>query len=161
PLGADDLEGVEYVYRNFHQFGPALNYHSSDGRVTAAPTYADVMSATDAATGIEHGYLASEGNFAFVKALQSRNLIVPVVGDFAGPKALPAIGAYLKDHGATVRAFYVSNVETYLEWNGKWDTFCANVAAMPLDLSSLFIRPGFGASGFSAMRSETAPCRMR
>ena len=33
-------------------------------------------------------------------ACESRNLIVPIVGDFAGPKALRAVGAYLREHGA-------------------------------------------------------------
>ena len=46
--------------------------------------------------------------------MQQKNLIVPVVGDFAGPKALRAVGQYLKDHDATLAAFYVSNVEQYL-----------------------------------------------
>src|SRR5262245_15180347 len=27
----DDLRGIEYVYRNFYQFGPAINYNSSSG----------------------------------------------------------------------------------------------------------------------------------
>ena len=49
-----------------------------------------------------------------LKDLQSRNLVVPVVGDFGGPKAIRAIGEYLKSHGATVAAFYLSNVEQYL-----------------------------------------------
>ena len=62
-------------------------------------------------TGMERTYLANEVNFAVVKTLQSKNLIVPIVGDFAGPKALRAVGAFLKARGATVTAFYVSNVE--------------------------------------------------
>ena len=47
------------------------------------PTYADLMVATDAA-GDARSYLASEESFAILKALQAQNLIVPVVGDFAG-----------------------------------------------------------------------------
>jgi hypothetical protein len=84
---------------------------------------------------------------------------VPIVGDFAGPKALRAVAAFLKDRGATVTAFYVSNVEQYLQRNGVWPTFCANVASLPLDAASTFIRPdarGFGA--FASMGAETAGC---
>ena len=42
--------------------------------------------------GVARGYLANESNFLFIKGLQEKNLIVPVVGDFAGPKALRAVG---------------------------------------------------------------------
>jgi hypothetical protein len=64
-----------------------------------------------------------------------------VSGDFAGPKALRAIGAYLKERGATVTAFYVSNVEQYLFQDGKSTAFYENVATLPITESSVFIRP--------------------
>src|SRR6185295_14056028 len=105
-------------------------------------TYADLMMALDAETGQERTYLATEERFNVVKNLHRRNLLVPVVGDFAGPKALRGVGQYIRDHGATVTAFYVSNVEQYLRRNNVWNAFCSNVATMPLDESSVFIRPG-------------------
>ena len=37
-------------------------------------------------------------------------------------------------------AFYVSNVEQYLMQDDTWPRFCANVAALPLDETSTFIR---------------------
>ena len=85
---------------------------------------------------------------------------MPIVGDFAGPRALRAVGTYLEARGATVSAFYVSNVESYLQRNGVWPAFCANVAALPLDDRSTFIRPG--GSGFGpvgTMAAEAAGCR--
>jgi hypothetical protein len=158
PLDAGDLAGIEYVYRNFHQFGPAINYTSSIGR-SSGISYATLMATIDRETGVPRTYLASEENFSIVKAMQSKNLIVPVVGDFAGPKALRMVGAYLKERGATVTAFYVSNVEMYLQRNGAWRAFCANVAAMPLDAASTFVRPsGSGPGSLSSMVSETADC---
>jgi len=76
-----------------------------------------------------------------VKDLQSRNLIVPIVGDFAGPKALRSVGAYLRQHGVVVRAFYTSNVEQYLfRSEAAPPAFYANVAALPIDKDSVFIR---------------------
>lgn len=161
PLGTDDLAGIEYVYRNFHRFGPSINYVSSiNGRSGSGGSYAAIMATIDYSTGEERTYLANETNFTAIKTLQSKNLIVPVVGDFAGPKALRAIGAFVKDRGAVVTAFYVSNVEQYLQRNGVWSAFCANVAAMPLDAASVFIRPGSGRSGsLSGMAAETALCR--
>ena len=142
PLSADDRAGIEYVYYNFYWYGPAINYTSStSGRGNGRGTYGDLMIATDAASGTEWTYLASEERFLILKELQAKNLIVPLVGDFAGPKALRAVGEYLKKHDAVVSAFYLSNVETYLQRNGVWPAFCANVAAMPLDEMSVFIRP--------------------
>jgi hypothetical protein len=67
-------------------------------------------------------------------------LIVPVVGNFAGPKALRAVGKYVRDHGSTVTAFYVSNVEQYLFQDGVFTDFARNVATLPVDDRSVFIR---------------------
>ena len=78
---SDDLGGIEYVYRHFHRFGPDINYTSSiNGRSGSGGSYARIMSALDVMTGIERTYLANEANFAVVKTLQSKNLIVPIVG---------------------------------------------------------------------------------
>ena len=120
------------------------------------------MSSRDSATGGERSYLASENNFAIVKSLESRNLIVPIVGDFAGPKALRAVGGFLREHGATVTAFYVSNVEDYLQRNGVWPQFCANVSTMPIDTMSIFIRPNGGLNrSFVLIAPEAARCAKR
>jgi hypothetical protein len=140
PLTEDDLRGVEAVYRAFFLHGPRIQYSSSmGGGVGNFPRYADLMTATDA-DGVARGFLASEGQFAFVKDLHSRNLIVPITGDFAGPKALRAVGEYLRSRDVLVSAFYLSNVEQYLRREGKRDAFCANVATLPLDPASTFIR---------------------
>jgi hypothetical protein len=104
-------------------------------------TYWDLVTQTDQA-GEGLSFLGSEEKFRFVKDLESRNLVVPVVGNFSGPKALRAVGQYVRDHGATVTAFYLSNVEGYLRREpGSWQAFCANVATMPIDDGSFFIRP--------------------
>ena len=155
PLTPADLNAIETVYQAFY---------ASGFYVRPSPSYADLMAGTDA-SGVTRSYLASEANFKVLKDLQSRNLVVPVVGDFAGPKALRAIGAYLKARGATVGAFYLSNVEQYL---GDYGAFCRNVQALPLDAASVFIRSssggGFGRGGrfvnsLGPMMSETERCR--
>jgi hypothetical protein len=158
PLPQRDIDGIETIYRTFYASG----YY-----VRASPSYWDLMVATDAA-GVTRSYLASDAGFAFLKALQSRNLVVPVVGDFGGPKAIRAIGQYLRTRGATVGTFYLSNVEQYLVQDGKWAAFCANVAALPLDASSTFIRSSSGSGGgrggnfvnsLGSMVRETDGCR--
>jgi hypothetical protein len=143
-LSSDDAKGIEYVYNAFFTFGPGIQYSSTDGfGATYQPTYVDLMLATDGA-GRSQGYLSTEERFAYVKDLESRNLVVPVVGNFAGPKAIRAVGAYLKQRDATVTAFYLSNVEQYLRLQRVWNTFCGNVAQLPLDETSTFIRAGHG-----------------
>jgi len=138
PIGGEDLAGVDYVYQSFYTSGYALR---------SSPTYADLMTATDQ-HGVNRSYLATEANFAFLKDLQMRNLVVPVVGDFGGRTAIRSVGAWLKARGATVAAFYLSNVEQYLVQDGKWDAFCRNVAALPLTSASTFIRSTSGRGGF-------------
>lgn len=158
-LTADDRSEIEHAYRAYYRFGPAINYtSSSNGRSWRFATYADLMASVDDRSGKERTFLANDENFAAIKEMERRNLIVPVVGNFAGTKALRAIGGWLKARGAVVNVFYVSNVEQYLQQSGVWPAFCANVAALPLTPSSLFIRPNRGGSSFSPMAAETAAC---
>ena len=78
--------GIEYVYNAFFSYGPSIQYSSSDGFAgNGEPNYVDLMLATDA-MGQQRGYLTSDEAFAAVKDLESRNAIVPLVGDFAGPE---------------------------------------------------------------------------
>ena len=143
-LSTEDVRGVEYVYNAFFTFGPGIQYSSTDGLgATYQPTYVDLMLATDA-SGRTRGFLSSEESFAYLKDLETRNLIVPVVGNFAGPKAIRAVATYLRQQDATVSAFYLSNVEQYLRLQRAWNTFCANAATLPLDDTSTFIRAGHG-----------------
>src|SRR5215470_5444133 len=127
PLSENDLGGIDWVYGNFQRFGTRINYGSSGrGGFGNGVTYADLMTATDA-QGILRSYLANEENFNVLKSLEMKNLIVPVVGNFAGPKAIRAVGKYIKEKDAVVSAFYLSNVEQYLRQDGIWDDFCRNV----------------------------------
>ena len=158
-LSGGDLEGIDFVYSSWFKYGPDIQYELTTGGGNRAgpggirgggirgggefPTYADLMTATDG-EGRNRSYLASEDAFKFLKDLESRNLIVPIVGNFAGPKALRAVGEYLKQKGATVSAFYVSNVEQYLREDGIWGNFCANAATLPIDAASTFIRSARG-----------------
>jgi len=147
-LSDGDVQGVEYVYHAFYNFGPEkLNYSSTGGfGGRYQPSYADLMVASDAA-GASRSYLANEDNFQFMKTLETKNLLVPVVGNFAGPKAIRAVGDYVRLKGATVSAFYLSNVEQYLYQDKIWGNFCRNVATLPLETSSTFIRSVRGGGG--------------
>jgi hypothetical protein len=147
-LSASDRQSIEYVYRAFYSAGPTIRY--SFGRYGGwrpFPTYADLMMETDG-RGENHGYLATEVRFQTLRELEQNNLVVPLVGDFAGRTALRSVGEYLRDHNATVTAFYTSNVEQYLFQNNAWRRFFSNVASLPLDGTSTFIRAYFNNAGY-------------
>jgi hypothetical protein len=155
-LSDGDLQGVEYVYHAFYNFGPGINYSSTGGfGARYQPSYADLMVATDEA-GAQRSFLANEDNFAFLKGLETKNLLVPVVGNFSGPKAIRAVGDWIRSKGGTVSAFYLSNVEQYLYQDRIWGNFCRNVATLPLETASTFIRSvrGGGAGPGMGLNSE-------
>ena len=137
PLSSADTADVARIMNAFRTAGP----HSLKGYGDSTnPTYAQLMATTDPG-GMNQSYLASEENFRIVQKLEKDNLVIPLVGDFAGEKALATIGKFLKGHDATVDLFYVSNVERYLFDDfphGK--QFYANVALLPLSPSGTFIR---------------------
>ena len=83
--------------------------------------------------------MATEKAFRFVQKMQRENRIVPLVGDFAGDRAMVELAKHLHDTSQVVSSFYVSNVEQYLMLNGVWWKWQRNVAALPIDKRSLFI----------------------
>jgi hypothetical protein len=147
PLTPEEHQGIEYVYEKFFRFGPGISYSSSSARPVSAlvaafqDSYATMMQATDARDEAR-SYLSSEARFVIVKDLHARNLIVPVVGDFSGPKALRAVGDWLRARRGVVSVFYLSNVEDYLRNAGTWTRFCENAATLPIGSRSNFIRRG-------------------
>src|SRR5215467_3818155 len=155
-LSDGDVQGVEYVYHAFYNFGPQLNYSSTGGfGARYQPTYEDLMIATDEA-GAQRSFLANEDNYSFMRTLETKNLLVPVVGNFSGPKAIRSVGDWIRMKGGTVSAFYLSNVEQYLYQDRIWSNFCRNVATLPLESSSTFIRStrGGGAGPGMGLNSE-------
>jgi hypothetical protein len=143
-LSPDDLKSLEYVYSAFFRGGPELNYSFSPSGVGGFgggfPSYRELMVETDG-QGEKRSYLATEENFRRLREYEKNNMIVPVVGDFGGDKALRAVGEYVRAHEATVTVFYTSNVEQYLFQEAyAWRKFLANVATFPLDGRSTFIR---------------------
>ena len=138
-LSPADLKTIENVYNVFYRGGPNMNYGFASPTPNAqTPSYVVMMTSTDL-DGRSWSYLATEDNFRYVKEMQRKNLIVPLVGDFAGPSVIRNIGRYLNERQATVTAFYVSNVERYLA-GPQWQAFYSNAATLPVDASSVFIR---------------------
>ena len=139
-LSDADQASLDYVYKNFRTDGLEIGYRmegSSWGGFF--PNLKELIAQPD-----QHGkpgnFLAAKEDYDFVRDLHKRNLIIPVVGDFAGKKALVAVGDYLRKNGLTVTAFYTSNVEQYLFQNGVFSGFAENIRKLPVSDKSLFIR---------------------
>jgi hypothetical protein len=90
--------------------------------------------------GKKRGFLATDEGFRFVQRMEREGRVVPVVGDFSGDGALPAIAAFLKKQDLKVNTFYVSNVEQYLLDPPMWSKWIRNVAALPQGPDAIFVR---------------------
>jgi hypothetical protein len=144
PLSDADRETVRQFHRAFIEAGLDLRFRSHGRRPRwHYPTFRDLVLETDRA-GRQVSFLASEDRWQVVEALQERDAIVPIVGDFAGSHALAAIAALLEHRGMTLSAFYTSNVEYYLIESGTFGRFVDNVRRFPIDDRSVFIRSFFG-----------------
>jgi hypothetical protein len=159
-LSKEDFDKIEYVYHVFVDAGPDLDYTVGGfGGGDGSPSYEQLMTATDK-DGHNWSYLASETNYRTLREMELKNLVVPLVGDFAGEKAIRAVAQYLMDHEAKVSVFYLSNVEQYLfQEPGQWRRFWENVSTLPLDSSSTFIRTvnagSYGRIGGYGMRFQS------
>jgi len=144
PLSAEDLATIARIHQRFALSGFGLRF-TSYGRAPRPfyPTYGGLLSEKDL-QGRQASYLASETGFRFVRDLERRNLVIPVVGDLAGPKALTTLGDVLRERDTHVSAFYVSNVEFYLMQDRTFDRFARNVATLPAHSGALLIRSVFG-----------------
>lgn len=151
-LSADDLAGIESALHRFYSEGPDIHYDRSHPGDSPDPSYRSLMTATDI-SGQNGSYLAAEESFTFLKDLHAKNMIVPVVGDFAGPHAIRRVGDYIRQHAGTVSAFYGSNVEVYLN-RQQTAAFCGSLAALPYDSRTWFI----GSKGMRAFPSKLKTC---
>jgi hypothetical protein len=139
-LTADDDRRLRAIYLSFLREG-VLRFNSS----IESPGYTALMTATDG-QGKNWSFLAFAENYDRVRAMHQKNLIVPLVGDFGGPKTVRMTGQYLRDHGAIVNLFYLSNVEDYIQ--PVMQGYVRNIAALPVDSSSLFIHLSLQTNGF-------------
>jgi hypothetical protein len=139
-----DRASIAKVFGAFYDEGPEIHYVFRE-RDHNHPSYFEVMEMTDD-SGTNWSYLGSEERFQRIKRMQLANLIVPVVGDFGGPKTMRAIGDYVRGLRDTIDVFYLSNVERYLFADGPWRSFYENVSTFPLSEDAIFIRTFFGAA---------------
>jgi hypothetical protein len=143
PLSVGDAKVIRDTYKEFFDNQFEIRFRSY-GRPMYHfyPSFKEIALEKDL-EGHWGNYLNSEEDFHFIKRLQERNLIIPVVGDFAGPKSVRSIASYIRELGETVSVFYVSNVEFYLLQNGVFAQYGENLKRLPFDENSLLIRAYF------------------
>ena len=152
PLSQTDLEWIDRAFRAFYADGPEIQFWGSRPVHGVRPSYRRLMTTKDF-TGQSRSFLASEEEFRFVKDLHSRNMIVPVIGDFGGPSAIHRVGDYVREHTDVIRAFYGSNVGVYLN-NQQTRAFCNNLATLPAAPRAWFIE----SDGVRSLSSKLRAC---
>src|SRR5262245_18206731 len=104
PLNETDQKSLEYVYKNFRDDGLDISYQMEGSFGNGYfPTLQEIIAESDL-NGKQGNFLVTSDDYEFVRGMHRKNLIIPVVGDFAGKKALVAIGDYLRKNGYTVTA---------------------------------------------------------
>jgi hypothetical protein len=143
PLSDPDRDALLYVFKSFRENGLDIAFRLDASYYGGYfPSLKDLALQTDL-NGKTGNFLASADDYNFVRTMQKKNLIVPIVGDFSGSKALTAVGDFLRKNGLTVTSFYTSNVEQYLFDSAVFEGFAKNVKKLPIDDKSVFIRAVF------------------
>jgi hypothetical protein len=165
PLSAVDQGDLEYIYVSFFNRGFTIGF-DMDGlggrRYGHLPNLKEILAQRDL-NNKQGNFLAVTDDYNFVRDMHKRNMIIPIVGDFAGKKALAQIAAYLRKNKYTLTVFYLSNVEiVLLEWNGSdmFADFVENVKKMPFHDKSLLIRSTFAYYGHPTTLPGYALCTM-
>jgi hypothetical protein len=144
PLSTMDTATIRRFHREFIRYGLDLQF-TSTGRQPRYyyPTLRELILERDL-EGNRAGYLATEDAWRFLKSLQARDRVIPVVGNLAGTLAFPAVSREIAARNERVSALYVSNVEMYIWRDGSFPQFAATAARMPRDARSVIIRSFFG-----------------
>jgi hypothetical protein len=143
PLQTQDRSDIRAIARAFFEEQAEIRFRSFR-RPWAVyhPTYRQLLT-TRSPSGRFGSFLDSPEDYRVVRDLSRGQRIVPVVGDFAGPQALRAIGRWVREQGLTVSVFYTSNVEFYLLRQDGYERFLANVRELPTRADSVLIRACF------------------
>ena len=146
-LSGTDIQTVDRFHRRFIEAALGLRFQSL-GRPPQLhyPTLRQLILEVDNA-GHQRNYLATEDGFQFVKSLEARNRLIPVVGNLSGESAMIAIGRWLSEHNLRLSVFYASNVEFYLFREGSFARFVDNLSRMPRGDRALIVRSVFGGGG--------------
>ena len=154
-LSPRDLETIDEIYNAFSTDCLEVRYTIRD-RPTGRffPAYRDILLEKDL-DGRYRNYLAGEESFQVIKEMHDQNRIITITGDLSGPKAVKAVGEFLKEIGEKVSAFYVSNVEFYLWRQDSMNRWVENLKALPIDERSVIIRSYFNYAYYTSVHPQT------
>jgi len=152
PLSSDDIRTIAGFHQRFAEAGLSLRFQSA-GRPPQwnYPSYRDLLLDTDA-SGRQGNFLASEDAFQFLRGMEEKDLVIPVVGDLSGPSALVNVGKAIAARGEKLTALYASNVEFYLFQDGTFARFVTNLKQVPHADNAVVIRSFFGRAGVAPAR---------
>lgn len=143
PLSSGDFATIDRFHRSFIDGGMLLKFETfGRGSRSYYPTYRELLLETDGA-GHQCNFLASEGDFQFVCSLEQRELVIPVVGNLSGSRALAAVGRMMEERGDRLSVFYSSNIEFYLFRDNTFSRFVENLSHLPHTSQTLIIRSVF------------------
>lgn len=144
PLDARDVATIERFHGEFITHGGQLRY-TSLGRPSRAfyPSYRQLVAERDLDSR-QASYLATEETYRWLRDFQGRGLVVPVVGNLAGGRAMPEIARFLRERGDSLSAIYASNAEQYIMRDGAFPAWAANLLHLPRTERSVVIRSFFG-----------------
>ncbi len=147
PLSATDLATIAKSRAEFVQEGLSLVFlvRGQPPR-SYYPSLRTLLKENDGA-GHQLSFLASETAFQTVRSLQARDLIVPVVGDVSGPRAMRAIAADMKARNLRLSSLYISNIEYYLFREKTFAAYAENLRQLPRAERSWVIRSVFPSGG--------------
>jgi hypothetical protein len=145
-----DLSTIHRFHDRFIAAGLSLKFESHGrGPRSYYPTYGELLLEGDR-DGHHWNYLAADDDYQFVRGLEQRDLVIPVVGNLSGASALVKIGELLEQRGEKLSAFYTSNVEFYLFGDGTFPRYFENLRRLPHTRNSVIIRSMFDGYAFSA-----------
>jgi hypothetical protein len=156
PLSASDFLTIAAFHRGFIDAGLSLVFQAHGQPVRDYyPSLRTLLRETDG-TGRQRSFLATEPGFQFVRSLEGRDLVVPVVGDVSGPRAMQAIAAEMTARSEPLSALYISNVEYYLFADGRFAAFAENLKRLPRNDRSTMIRSVFPGGYRGPLRQAVA-----
>ncbi len=134
-----DRKALEKTHQTFFEEGVKIRFELKQANGRTYPTLEQLLETTSP-DGANGSFLATDESFQVVQQMERAGRIVPLVGDFAGDRALPQLASYLKTENRRVSTFYVSNVEQYLLEPKTWAKWVRNVKALPKTDDALFVR---------------------
>lgn len=96
------------------------------------PTFGQMIRTTDAEGRPAH-FLSKGPLYQVVRDAQRGEGVIPVIGDFADPKAFDRLGRWLRDRGLSIALAYVSDVEFFLLRAGRktFDAYARGLESLP------------------------------